>query len=54
MRWGGSRDSDYVPVALRRRRGEVPQLLAFEAPVTSDRIPLDLAMLSEEQRNPVR
>lgn len=37
-----------------RRRGEVPQLLAFEAPVTSDRIPLDLAMLSEEQRNPVR
>mmetsp|Transcript_42430 Transcript_42430/g.70562 ORF Transcript_42430/g.70562 Transcript_42430/m.70562 type:complete len:402 (+) Transcript_42430:80-1285(+) len=32
-------------------RGELEKLLRFEAAVTQDRIPLDLAMLSEEQRN---
>ena len=35
-------------------RGELQELLGFEATVTGDRIPLDLVMLDEAQRNPER
>lgn len=35
-------------------RGELERLLAFEAPVTGDSVPLDLALLSEEERNPAK
>ena len=31
-------------------RGELSQLLAFEAPASANRIPLDLALLTDEQR----
>lgn len=41
-----------VFTAWRRARGELEELWRFETAVTKDRIPLDLAMLSEEERKP--